>query len=71
MAPVTVVTVGAVSVREMVSVWSEVAELAALETELERLLAEELPEDTEAETELEMLLDEAMLEATVVNAVLA
>lgn len=60
--PVTVVTSGAVSVREIVSVWSEVAELpeeTALETELDRLSLDEA-----------MLDDETTLEATVVNAVL-
>jgi len=55
--PVTVVTSGTVSVKEMVPVWSEVEELSdetALETEIERLLLD----------------DDSTPEATVVNAVL-
>jgi len=64
--PVTVVTSGAVSVKEMDSSCSEVEELladdTALETELVMMVAEELPEDLVAETEAALLSDEARLE---------
>jgi len=62
--PVTVVTSGAVSVKEMDSSCSEVDEETALETELVIEVAIELPEETVAETEpkLEALLREARLE---------
>lgn len=70
--PVTVVTSGAVSVKEMDVSWSEEAEEApdetALETELVMVLDLELPEEMVAETEtepkLEALLREARLELT-------
>jgi hypothetical protein len=67
--PVTVVTSGAVSVKEMDSSCSEVVEElpdeTALETELVMVLEVELPEEMVAETDepkLEALLREARLE---------
>jgi hypothetical protein len=67
--PVTVVTSGAVSVKEMDSSCSELVDETALETELVMEMAEELPEEMVAETEpkLLLLLREARLELRAAN----
>ena len=66
--PVTVVTSGAVSVKEIDSSCPELVDETALETELVMEMAEELPEEMVAETEPKLLLlREARLELIAAN----